>query len=277
MGALPGLTLFLGYNMATTGHPLTSPYALTVGNPLGVANFLSNMRLFGESLLAVYPLMLFSLVMAWRRHMTVAVALAAFTLFHGLLPTGWILGNQSGDLLQRLPLQLRYLLPSVPLFLMCYVWALDQVAARVAIPMRRLLPLIAVLLVTVATIIHSRHQTYLHELADFQKVVYSDIPREALVMTNHDGMRLFNDIFGKRRWVLVSGRESGEKPGKSDEVFFIELGRQDGSRAPDSAERPLLQDRQSVLRLMSRLDRQTFSLSIYRVQPRHRGAEVSQF
>jgi hypothetical protein len=264
-GALPGLLAVLVTNFATTGHPLRSPYALSVGHVLSVTNLIPNLARFGESLVVVYPLMALSVFLGpWRGRLAPRMAIVVFILFHALVPTGWVTGNQWDSLAQRLVLQQRYLLPILPFLLLFYVMGLDRAMRAASWSPPKLLVAAAAALVLAAGAMQIRHDRYLQTLAEFQRIVYRTVPEGASVVTNFDALKLVNDIRGKRSWVLVTHDSVDIPATEPPPTFYVEILHSQGRR-PDEKFGPLLPGETILL---ERVERGGSTLSIYR----YRGA-----
>jgi len=255
LGAFPGLALLFLHNAATTGHFWASPYLLPAGQEtLSFVYCRTNFMLFSQSLFFLYPFMPLFLCAGWKRFQLPAVFTVLFLLFHLCVPTSWITGNQWGNWPQRLVLQIRYLLPVIPFFLLMYADGLDRLSkGRTA----RWLPLALVPLLISAGLIHSKHQEYLRELRSFQKVLYETVPRQADLFVNYDTLHLMNDIQGKRPWTLVSDAKLLPLPPEGKLVFYSELVQRYGNRPTKKSPVPM--------RLITRVEGKLASLSIYRL------------
>lgn len=255
-GAIPGVFLVLLYNLISTGNLFTFAYSVHKGQPLSFIHIFENLLLYGQSLSLIYPLFFVPVLIAvWRREKLVLCAIAIlFTSFYLLIPSNWILNNQRPDLLQRLVLQPRYLMPVIPVFLFLYVWELHRIASRIKFPVQQALSFGCVLLFILLGILSQRHQRYLTALADLQREVYQNTESGFLLIANYDSTRLLNDIIAPRSWRME--QENTEKPEQNSDLFFVELVRSSPAVESSPSDNPGV--------VVRKVQNQVGALTIYR-------------
>lgn len=263
LGILPGLTLLLLYNAATTGSLWVSPYKLVGQEPLSWAYLPSNLGRFSQSLFLIYPLMPVALFTGWRRFPLPTVCVLIFLLFHACVPPSWITGNQWSAWPQECILPARYLLPVVPLFLLLYADLLDRIFRFLKQPPARWLAAgLLFALLPGNAFLHARHQHYLLQLRRLQDAVYETVPEDAALFANYDALRLLNNIRGKQSWELtpdlsrLSARLSALAPEKL--VFYLDVEQHQGNR-PRGSPPPFM-------RLVKTIPGELVSLSIYQLE-----------
>jgi hypothetical protein len=181
-GVIVGVCPLLIYNRIIFGTFWGS--AIGYGVTFSLNSLPRTLLAFILSLITVYPLMLIGAFFWKNRDRWFFLAPAMVTmLFYGF--QGYF--DQPVNLLAGLVMNLRYLLPVIPLFLIPYIGFLN----RGRWPPRLLSPAIGLLLI-LSVILSRQHQRFLDRNVEHQRELYRNTPDAGIVICNKDVYELIN-------------------------------------------------------------------------------------
>lgn len=191
-GLLPCALAAFTYNAVCYGGPLRFPMYLTgVFSPIF---FPANFLFYSAVLAVVYPLMLFAPLLAPGRY-KLLLALPAYSVpaFYSFFSYA----SLALPLQVRALVDLRYLLPAVPFFLLGYVILLRRIEARHAfLRQTRLLLTLALLLLSIA--LHVRHSRHLTVQENYRNLLLHSVPEDAFLACNAGVSELLHPAWGWR-------------------------------------------------------------------------------
>ncbi|MEO0085070.1 MAG: glycosyltransferase family 39 protein [candidate division WOR-3 bacterium] len=194
LGLVPAAFLIFGYNSFAFGGPFRFPMQETGAFRLSFA--VHNLNYYVSTLLLWYPLLLVAPFAAGRRRrlllgLPVLALLVLFALFSYTYP--------AGNVLERVAVGLRYLLPALPFLLLAYVLALHELGRLLPVPAVR--PLLLALVLAVSIAVQVKHDRYLHQQLASRRTLYAVLPEDGLLACNKDMSELISYVWGWREHV----------------------------------------------------------------------------
>jgi hypothetical protein len=190
-GFAPVAAVIAAYNAYAYGSPLSFPMYLTgIFSP---AFFPANAAYYGAALMILYPLMLAAPLAAGKGR-RLLLGLPAYALLG--LYCFFSYAYDVPNLPARLTLGIRYLLPSLPFFIMAFVLAADRLLSRLRAGWLKYAAVGAMALLSVA--IQVRHDSYLKVQAGYQRLLLASVPESALLLCDAGTSELVSYAWGWR-------------------------------------------------------------------------------
>ncbi len=194
LGLLPFGLAALGYNWYCYGGPLQFPMYLT--GQFAPGFFPRNAWFYARNLVLFYPLMLF-LPLFVRRGWRWRISLPAYTIL--LVYCFFSYVHDVPDLAERLTVGMRYLLPGMAFFILGTAVALHRLDMRIR-GFRFAKYGLLLLLLGASVAIQYRHDRYLAVQDRYRKLLYATVPEDGLVVCNKDVSELVSFAWGPRRY-----------------------------------------------------------------------------
>ncbi len=191
-GLFPFALVALLYNHFAYGGPLRFPMYLT--GTFSLSFFPRNFPYYALTLLTLYPLMLLApFAIRDRRHLLLAFPAYSLLLFYSFFSYT----SLKYPLPVRALIDLRYLLPALPFFLLAYASVLVQLEKRHSFLQQVRLGATS-LLIAAGVFLHYRHDRHLALQEQYRRQLLKVIPQEALVIGNADVLKLLHPAWGWR-------------------------------------------------------------------------------
>lgn len=197
-GLFPFALAALLYNHFAYGGPLRFPMYLT--GTFSLSFFPRNFPYYALILLTLYPLMLFApLVVEGRRRLLLVLPAYSLLLFYSFFSYT----SLKYPLPVRALIDLRYLLPALPFFLLAYALVLVQLEKSYSF-LQQIRLGVTSLLIAAGVFLHWRHDRHLTLQEKYRRQLLKVIPQEALVIGNADVLKLLHPAWGWRESRLLS-------------------------------------------------------------------------
>jgi hypothetical protein len=198
IGFIPGIILLLIYNKVAFGGFLSVPLGTT--GTFGLQYLPRNLLFYISSLSIIFPLMFFTIFLEKRNRALFWITAFSFIIFYASYYYFTIAPGRS--MLKTLIVGMRFLLPIVPIFILCYVGVFDWLRKKI-----RIIPIIGfwgiVLLFSILNLgMVFQHQGFLKKQEQYKNCIYENTDEESMILTNYDAMEFFQPAWGKRQHAM---------------------------------------------------------------------------
>jgi hypothetical protein len=268
-GFTPFIILLAAYNYLAWGNPFLTGYdriGVPVATSLSFDYFLEHFPKYFLILNIIYPLMGISLLFyKGKRRIEIYSCVCVLLLFYSA--RFWF--DSGTNVIETAIKSLRFLLPIIPLLLLCYLYYLDvYVFDRMNSTKKWGIAIVsAICLSGIAFGIHHKHQEYLKRQKHFSDLIYKNTPQDSSIIANMEIIEMLQTVWGKRHIIEydLSAITKAASENKADTYFVTN----------DKVERPEVKAQNSYflselrkyysVNKISSTDERGWELSIYRV------------
>jgi hypothetical protein len=198
LGMLPGLALFVAYNLATSGSPVIPGY---VGRgSFGAGYFSSNLRFYAVDLLLLFPLMLITPVL-YRGQLRAEII--SLTIGMTLLMSTYYYIDRGHGFAEDALTGMRLLLPVAPAWIIAYSWCLERALTHLPLAARVVRPGLIIAGVIGALAVTIPHQHHLRDAVKVRDLIYSRTQPSDIMFINDETTKFVTPGWGSRTYTLI--------------------------------------------------------------------------